>query len=93
MDYRILVCDDEPEVRDAMRRTLHRFQVTTVGTMADALAELKAGHYDAVVSDFNLSATSDGLELLQMVRMLYPNSVRFLVDPSVTTNIDRRGRQ
>ncbi len=79
MNYSILVCDDEPEVRAAMRRTLHGFTVTTVESMADALAELKQRPYDAVVSDFNLSATCDGLELLQMVRMLYPNSVRFLV--------------
>ena len=75
----ILVCDDEPEVRAAMRRTLHRYQVTAVGSVAEALAELKRRQYDAVVSDFNLSATSDGLELLQMVRVLYPNTVRFLV--------------
>jgi DNA-binding NtrC family response regulator len=79
MDYRILVCDDEPEIRGALRRTLHRFQVTTVESMADALAELKRLPYHAVLSDFNLSATSDGLQLLQMVRMLYPDSVRFLV--------------
>jgi DNA-binding NtrC family response regulator len=79
MDYSILVCDDEPDVRAAMRRTLHRFQVTAVGSAAEAMAELKRQHFDAVVSDFNLSATSDGLGLLQMVRVLYPDTVRFLV--------------
>jgi DNA-binding NtrC family response regulator len=79
MDYTILVCDDEPEVRAAMRRTLHRYQVTAVGSVTEAMAELKRKPYDAVVSDFNLSATSDGLELLQNVRVMYPEVVRFLV--------------
>ena len=79
MEFKILVCDDEPEVRAAMRRTLHRFQVTAVESAADGLAELKRATYDAVVSDFNLSTTSDGLEFLQMVRVLYPDTVRFLV--------------
>lgn len=79
MDYTILVCDDEPDVRAAMRRTLHRYQVTAVASAAEAMTELKRRNYDAVISDFNLSATSDGLGLLQMVRVLYPDTVRFLV--------------
>ncbi len=79
MDYSILVCDDEPDVRAAMRRTLHRFQVTAVGSSAEAIAELKRRTYDALVSDFNLSTTNDGLELLQLVRVMYPDTVRFLV--------------
>jgi adenylate cyclase len=79
MDYRILVCDDEPDVRAAMRRTLHRYQVTAVGSSAEAMAELRQRPYDAVVSDFNLSTVSDGLGLLQNVRVMYPETVRFLV--------------
>ena len=79
MDYTILVCDDEPDVRAAMRRTLHRYQVTAVGSAAEAMLELKRRNYDAVVSDFNLSTSSDGLGLLQMVRVMYPDTVRFLV--------------
>jgi adenylate cyclase len=79
MDFSILVCDDEPDVRAAMRRTLHRFRVTAVGSSAEAMAELKRRPYDAVVSDFNLSTASDGLGLLQNVRVMYPDTVRFLV--------------
>jgi DNA-binding NtrC family response regulator len=79
MDYRILVCDDDPDIRSAMRRTLHRHQVTAVGSVAEAMAELKLRPYQAVVSDYDLQASSDGLELLQRVRMMYPEVVRFLV--------------
>ncbi len=79
MDFRILVCDDDPDIRAAMRRTLFRHQVTAVGSVAEAMAALKTGPYDAVVSDFDLHTAADGLELLQMVRVMYPEMVRFLV--------------
>lgn len=80
MDYQILVCDDEPDVRAAMRRTLHRFQVTAVESMEEALATMKLRAFNAVVSDFNLGLQQgDGLELLQMVRVLYPETARVLV--------------
>lgn len=88
MDYQILVCDDEPDVRAAMRRTLHRFQVTAVESMEDALAKLKERHYHAVISDFNLGvAQGDGLELLQMVRVLYPETTRLLVTGNTDVQI------
>jgi DNA-binding NtrC family response regulator len=88
MDYQILVCDDEPEIRAAMRRTLHRFQVTTVESMEEALATMKEKTFHAVVSDFNLGiANGDGLELLQMVRVLYPETVRLLVTGNTDVQI------
>jgi len=80
MDYQVLVCDDEPEIRAAMRRTLHRFQVTAVESMEEALVKLRERPYHAVVSDFNLGVQQgDGLELLQLVRVLYPETTRLLV--------------
>jgi DNA-binding NtrC family response regulator len=79
MDVKILVCDDDPDIRAAMRRTLHRFQVTAVGDVEHALAELKAGDYRAVISDFDLGTGSDGLELLQLVKLLYPDTLRCMV--------------
>ncbi|MBE7454150.1 MAG: response regulator [Kofleriaceae bacterium] len=80
MPYQILLCDDEPEVRAALRRTLHRFEVTAVASMDEALEVLRQRRFDAVISDFNLGlAQGDGLELLQLVRVLYGDTTRFLV--------------
>lgn len=62
-----------------MRRTLHRYNVTEAAEPKEALAALKEQKFAAVVSDFSLNAGSDGLELLQMVRLLYPGMVRFMV--------------
>lgn len=82
MLFQILVCDDDPEIRAAMRRTLCRHEVTTVASPAEGLAALKARRYHAVISDFELGAESDGLEFLQVVRLMYPDTVRFLVTGS-----------
>ena len=79
MDVQILVCDDEPEIRAALRRTLHRFQVTAVESAEEALRELRNRTYHAVVSDFNLGIDGDGLQLLQSVRVMYPDTLRCLV--------------
>jgi DNA-binding NtrC family response regulator len=77
--YAILVCDDDPEIRAALRRTLTRFHVTDAASPADALAVMRVARFDAVVSDFSLGTSADGLDLLQTVRVLWPETVRFLV--------------
>jgi DNA-binding NtrC family response regulator len=77
--FAVLICDDDAEVREAMRRTLHRYAVHEAADPKEALAALKDHTFAAVVSDFSLNADNDGLELLQMVRLLYPNLVRFMV--------------
>lgn len=77
--FAVLICDDDPDVRAAMRRTLHRYAVTEAAEPKEALAVLKEQSFAAIVSDFSLNASSDGLELLQMARLLYPNMVRFMV--------------
>jgi response regulator RpfG family c-di-GMP phosphodiesterase len=77
--YAILICDDDPDVRMAMRRTLNRFHATEAASPAEALAVLRVARFDAVVSDFSLGTSADGLDLLQTVRVLWPDTVRFLV--------------
>jgi DNA-binding NtrC family response regulator len=77
--HAILICDDDPDIRSAMKRTLRGYQVTETGTPREALDVLKTRSFDAVVCDFSLGTDTDGLDLLQHVRMQYPDTVRFLV--------------
>ncbi len=65
---RVLVVDDEPQVRRALHRTLeaHRYSVRTVGTGADALAAL-GWHPDIVLLDLMLPDV-DGLEVARRIR-------------------------
>lgn len=62
-----------------MKRTLRGYQVTETSSPREALDTMKHHRFDAVICDFSLGADSDGLDLLQHVRMQYPETVRFLV--------------
>jgi DNA-binding NtrC family response regulator len=77
--YSILIVDDDPDIRAAMKRALRGNQLSEASSPREALAALKAQAFDAVVSDFSLEAETDGLDLLQHVKVMYPNVVRFLV--------------
>ncbi|MDQ3365170.1 MAG: response regulator [Myxococcota bacterium] len=79
MPHAILICDDDPDIRAAMRRTLRGYLVTETTSPREAIEALKVGKFDAIVSDFSLEAESDGLDLLQHVRVASPDMVRFLV--------------
>ena len=75
----ILICDDDPDIRRSMKRTLRGYEVTETSSPREAIDALKAGAFDAIVSDFSLEADRDGLDLLQHVRVAYPDMIRFLV--------------
>jgi DNA-binding NtrC family response regulator len=77
--HSILLCDDDPDIRGAMKRTLRGYAVTETSSPREALDVMKTRPFDAVISDFSLEADSDGLDLLQHVRMQYPDTIRFLV--------------
>lgn len=65
---RVLVVDDEPQIRRALRRTLeaHGYDVRTVGTGEDALAALR-WHPDVVLLDLMLPDI-DGLDVSRRLR-------------------------
>lgn len=75
----ILICDDEPEIRKLLKRTLSGFEIAEAGSPREALDVMKKRSFDAVVSDYSMHADSDGLDLLQLVKLQYPETVRFLV--------------
>jgi DNA-binding NtrC family response regulator len=77
--HEILICDDDPDIRSAMKRTLRGYKVTETASPQEAIATMKTRSFDAIVSDFSLEAESDGLDLLQHVRVAYPEMIRFLV--------------
>jgi DNA-binding NtrC family response regulator len=74
-----LICDDDPDIRASMRRTLRGYDITEASSPREAFDILKSRSFDAVVSDYSLDAESDGLDILQIVRMRSPETVRFLV--------------
>jgi putative nucleotidyltransferase with HDIG domain len=79
---RIIFVDDELNVLQAMRRSLHamrsEWNMEFVLGGAEALAALKASPTDVIVSDMRMPGM-DGWQLLTEVRKLYPQTVRLIL--------------
>lgn len=74
-DYRVLIVDDEPDVRLLLTREIgdHGYQIDSAGDVTWALEELKKKHFDIVFSDVRLP-DRDGLELLSQIKERYPDT-------------------
>ena len=70
---RILVVDDEPAIRRALRPPLVElgFQVTEVSRGEEALQALRTATYDVVLLDINMPGIG-GIETLRRIRALSP---------------------
>jgi CheY-like chemotaxis protein len=70
---RILVIDDEPFVRDALKRVLEEdeLQVDVAADAETALVQLNAQAYDLVILDIIMPGM-DGVELLRRLRAEFP---------------------
>src|SRR4029079_9930710 len=72
---RILVVDDQPDVRLGVREILEDagYEVTEAASADEAMPWLTDGTTtEAIVTDINMPATLDGLELARMVDGLMP---------------------
>ena len=76
---RVLVADDEPEIRDVLYDLLSpAYDCTAVGSAEEALAELRLAAYDLVISDIQMGGMS-GLEMIPRVLSKSPDTVVVMV--------------
>src|SRR5215813_4082885 len=74
--HRVLIADDQPDIRDALRLLLKREGYETHGATSPnaALASIKAREFDAVLMDLNYTRDTtsgqEGLDLLPRVLMI-----------------------
>ena len=74
--YRVLLADDQADIRDALRLLLKREGYETHGAAspADALAAIESREFDAVLMDLNYARDTtsgqEGLDLLTRIQML-----------------------
>lgn len=92
----LLLVDDEPSVRSALRRILRRegYTLLFAGSAAEALELLASNSVGVVISDFRMPGM-DGVKFLDKVRMLYPQTVRLVLsgyaDVTMITDAINRG--
>lgn len=65
---RVLIVDDEPDIRELLALTLGKMglSVDTVGTVADARSRLAASHYDLALTDMRLP-DGEGIQVVQYI--------------------------
>jgi CheY-like chemotaxis protein len=71
--HSILVIDDEPDVRDGIKRVLERagFSVRTVDNATDAMLELKRMQADVVITDIIMPKVS-GVDAIERIVREFP---------------------
>ena len=76
---RLLVADDEPEIRHVLADLLSPlYDCEAVGSAEEAVERLGGGGYDLVISDIMMGGMS-GLELIPRVRELSPDTVVIMI--------------
>jgi DNA-binding NtrC family response regulator len=73
---RILIADDQPDIRDALRLLLKRegFETQAVASPGEALAAIQNREFDAVLMDLNYARDTtsgeEGLDLLNSIQLI-----------------------
>jgi DNA-binding response OmpR family regulator len=78
---RVLIVDDEESVRSMLQLVLQKegFTVTTVGSVAEALALISQLHFDVLISDLNIGHPGDGFVVVSAMRRTQPDASTFIL--------------
>ena len=78
---RVLFVDDDPSIRETLPTILKAqdFDVTSAGTVADALAEIKSAQFDVLISGLNIGQAGDGFTVVSAMRRTQPNCVTLIL--------------
>ncbi|MFH1834128.1 MAG: response regulator, partial [bacterium] len=78
---RVLVVDDDPQIRRIVRRVLEGdgFEHAEAADGREALAALRAGAFDLVIADHDLGRGMTGTDLLTVVRNLWSGIARVML--------------
>ncbi len=95
--YRILIVDDEPNIRSGLAKGLVTFadQIETAASANEAIDKFKANHFQLVIADVRMPGDRDGLDLISLVKQYNPDTAIIVITAhgSLETAIDamRRG--
>jgi CheY-like chemotaxis protein len=76
----ILLVDDDKVLRHTLATVLQHYgyDVTTAGSVPEALKLISAGTYDVLLSDLHMPGRGDGLTVVSAMRHANPNAVTML---------------
>jgi CheY-like chemotaxis protein len=70
-DKRVLILDDQPEMRSSLRAQVGSLgceNVSVSGNVKDALEQFRANRFDVILCDFYLAGGTDGQQFLEFLR-------------------------
>ena len=78
---RILVVDDDEIIRVTLSDILklNDFEVTTASTVSEALSQITAHQFDALLSDLHMPGAGDGLTVVSAMRHANPQAITMLL--------------
>lgn len=82
---RILVIDDDPDVRGFLPDLLRTHRVDTAASGSEGLTQLQEAPYDVVMTDWTMAGLS-GIDIAERVKTLSPKTVTLLMTGWETAN-------
>jgi len=78
---KILFVDDEPAIRLSLPAILkiHGFDVTSAGSVSEAIQEISRQHFDVLISDLNIGNPGDGFTVVSAMRRTQPTCVTLIL--------------
>src|SRR6476469_9545528 len=78
---KILFVDDEPAIRLSLPAILkiHGFDVTSAGSVSEAIQEISRQHFDVLISDLNIGNPGDGFTVVSAMRRTQPQCVTLIL--------------
>src|SRR4051812_3497016 len=78
---RVLFVDDERALRDMWSAifSVEGFEVTTAGTVPEALSQITSAKFDVLVADLNIGEPGDGFTIVSAMRRLQPEAITLIL--------------
>src|SRR6201996_813302 len=80
-DIKLLFVDDDNTLRTALGAVLshHGFQLTSVGSVREALEQISTRKFDVLLSDLNIGEPGDGFTVVSAMRRVQPDAHTFIL--------------
>lgn len=89
LDIKILIIDDEEDIRNIIKENLERYSysnITSVGTLKEAKEKFEEEHFDIMTVDMKFDGKDDGFEILELGdedKKIASNMIIFTANDSV----------